>query len=99
MTLTSKQVRHLRSLAHHLKPVVLVGGRGVTPQVVDKVKEELDNHELIKVKHASDDRDERRGDLELLATETGAALVQTIGRTGVLYKARKKDPEIRLPKA
>ena len=98
MTLSSKQVRHLRALAHHLKPVVQVGGRGVTDEIKAKVTFELDNHELIKVEHASDDREERAADFELLASETGSSLVQTIGRTGVLYRRRKKEPEIQLPK-
>jgi RNA-binding protein len=98
MTLTSKQVRHLRGLAHHIKPVVQVGNRGLTPEVLLKVTTELENHELIKVKHGSDERHERLGDFELLAQQVSAELVQNIGRTGVLYKRRKKEPEIVLPK-
>ena len=54
MPLTSKQARQLRGLAHHLQPVVLVGDKGVTEAVIDKVDVELENHELIKVRVAAD---------------------------------------------
>ncbi len=56
MKLTSKQRRFLRGEAHHLKPVVQVGGRGLVQEVVDKVEMELACHELIKVRVADDDR-------------------------------------------
>ncbi len=99
MELTSKQARHLRALAHHLDPVVLVGERGVTAAVVTKVDVELDYHELIKVRLASKDREERRSDIDRLVDETGAILAQRIGKIAVLYRAREEDPEITLPQS
>ncbi len=99
MELTSKQARHLRALAHHLDPVVLVGERGVTAAVVTKVDVELDYHELIKVRLASKDREERRSDIDRLVDETGAVLAQRIGKIAVLYRAREEDPEITLPQS
>lgn len=99
MPLTGKQRRHLRSLAHHLDPVVLIGGAGITGAVEKAVHAELDNHELIKARiHRDAPVDVKTGGKEL-AEACDAELVQTIGRMAVLYRRRKKDPSIQLPKA
>lgn len=100
MPLQGKQARHLRSLAHALKPVVQIGLAGVSDAVVKKVHEELENHELIKVKvseHAPDSAKDTAPVLEQRVA--GAQVAQIIGRTIVLYRARKEDPEIVLPPA
>ena len=98
MELTGKQARHLRALAHSLKPVVQVGDNGVSAAVVEHTRAALEDHELIKVK-VSGDRDAVKEASENLVMATGAAVAQIIGKTIVLYKRRTKDPEIRLPKA
>lgn len=99
MPLTSKQRRHLKALAHHLDPVVLVGSNGITPQVEKAVTDELLSHELIKVRvHRDAPVKVKLGGAEL-AEACHAELVQTIGRMAVLYKRRKNKPEIVLPKA
>ena len=99
-TLTSRQRAHLRKLAHHLKPIVLVGGDGVTTAVLSSVEEAFNTRELIKVKlqesaplHVKDAAG------ELSTGVHGAHSVQTIGRTVVLYRPHPETPEIRLPGA
>jgi RNA-binding protein len=99
MELTGKQKRALRALAHHLKPVVMVGTAGLSLSVVEKVNIELDNHELIKIKVSQDAPVTTKGAAEDLHEHTAACVVQTIGRIVVLYKGRKKEPTIILPKA
>jgi len=89
----------LRALAHHLKPVVLVGSGGLSESVVDKVETELDNHELIKVRVSSEAPIQTRDASADLSEATGAHPVQIIGRMVVLYRARKKKPTIQLPKS
>ncbi len=96
MALSSKQTRHLRSLAHHLSPVVMVGDRGVTPAVIHKVDVELDNHELIKVRVAQD-REGVRETAAALSSSARADVAQIIGKIVVLYRRRVKKPVIRLP--
>lgn len=98
MDLTSKQRRHLRALAHHLKPVVQIGDKGVSSAVVEKTSAELENHELIKVKIGDSDMGAKVAG-PILAEHCDAGLVQVIGKTVVLYRPRKEDPEIKLPKA
>lgn len=97
MDLTGKQKRHLRGLAHHLKPVVLTGSSGVTDAIIEKVVVELENHELIKVRVA-DGPEHARDVAESVAQRSDAALVQVLGKVVILYKRRKKDPEIKLPR-
>lgn len=99
MTLSSKQRRYLRSLAHHLHPVVQIGDRGLTDQVIAKVDVELEVHELIKVKMATKDRAEREAMGDRMSSKTGAAIVQRIGKIVALYRPRSKKPTIRLPEA
>ena len=97
-TLTPKQRAHLRSLAHHLKPVLQVGTDGVTPAVVDSVREALNTRELLKVKvHESAPADVDEAARAIADAIDDAAVAQTIGRTMVLYRPFPEDPEIRLP--
>lgn len=97
LTLTGKQKTFLRGLAHELKPVVQIGVAGLTDAVALQIDGALEIHELIKVKVAKEapiDADDVGGPLEAI----GAALAQRIGRTVVLYRPRRQDPTIRLPR-
>ena len=96
--LSSKQRAHLRSLAHRLKPILQIGNDGVTPAVVESVREAFNTRELLKVKvlegapvGAEEAAGEFRGRVE------DAHVAQVIGRTVVLYRPFPEDPEIRLP--
>ncbi|MEL6348155.1 MAG: ribosome assembly RNA-binding protein YhbY [Myxococcota bacterium] len=98
LELTGRQKRHLRGLAHHLKPIVIIGADRVTDGVVRKVDAELNNHELIKVRLTDADKDEVREAQSTLCNHTQAAHVQTIGHTLILYRPHPKEPKIRLPR-
>ena len=56
---TSKELRQLRAQAHSLKPVVTVAGKGLAPSVLEELDRALNDHELIKVKVAVGDREQR----------------------------------------
>ncbi len=94
--LTGKQRRSLRALGHHLKPLVQIGGQGVTENVVAATEAALRDHELIKVKINEGDR---HGLAEALAEATRAQLAQLIGRVALLFRARKVDSKISFAKA
>ncbi|MBI2314239.1 MAG: ribosome assembly RNA-binding protein YhbY [Betaproteobacteria bacterium] len=85
-TLSPARRRALRARAHHLRPVVIVGGNRVTDAVVAEVEVHLKAHELIKVKVAGEERDAREAMLAELCRRTGSAPVQHIGKTLVLYR-------------
>ena len=94
MALDGKQRRKLRALGHHLAVVVQVGQEGVTPGVVAALEQALWDHELVKVKLASDDRDTRKEQTEALASGTGAEVAQVLGRTVLLYKPNPDKPRL-----
>ena len=97
MNLSNKQKQHLKSLAHHLKPVVLMGANGLTEGVLAEIELALDHHELIKVKIASEDRDTKHLIAEAIIRETKGTKVQVIGKTLVLYRP-SEERKIELPK-
>lgn len=97
MNLSTKQKQHLKSLAHPLKPVVMLGNNGLTEGVVAELEHALEHHELIKVKIASEDRETKVLIVGAIVRETSAAAVQVIGKTLVLYRP-SKDKKISLPR-
>ena len=97
MLLTSKQKRHLRGLAHNLKPVVMIGNGGITEGVLAELNERVAQHELLKVRISGHDRTERLKMAEDLCKQTNSQLVTTIGHIAVLYR-RGEYPKIKLPR-
>lgn len=95
-TLNSKQVSHLRALAHGLNPVVMIGGNGLSEQVLREIEVSLAAHELIKIKVFGDDRELRRQMLDTICRHTGATPIHHIGKQLVIYRAADK-PRIQLP--
>jgi RNA-binding protein len=95
--LSERQRKHLRGLAHALKPVVRLGNAGLTPAVTAETARALEDHELIKVKAPGGDRAARDALFAALARETGSALVYRIGNVAVLYRARSEMPRILIP--
>jgi len=97
--LTGKQRSFLRALAHPLKPVVQIGHGGLTDAVLAAIDGALSTHELIKVRVTG----QEGVDVDELALEveagTRSSIAQVIGKTLVVYRARKKDPVIVLPKS
>lgn len=95
--LTATQRRYLRGLCHALKPLVMLGNKGLT----DGVKAELDltltHHELVKIKLSGSDRDERQQQLDALLAATGAELVQQIGHVVSVFRRNPDQPRLALP--
>lgn len=98
LVLTSSQTRFLRGQAHDLKALLQIGGKGVTPAFIAELDGVLEHHELIKVKVSGEDRDARDAIIAELVEQTGAALVQRIGHTAVLYRPSKERRQIVLPR-
>jgi len=98
VALTPTQRRYLRSLAHDLKPVVMVGAKGVTDSLIAELEITLDHHELIKIKIAAEDREARDAAVLELLARVDAALVQRIGNVAVAFRANRKNPQIALPR-
>lgn len=98
--LTTRQKQFLKGLAHPLNPLVQIGKEELSPGVLETIKNELFNHELIKVKIGSNCGLDKHETSTLLSEQTASALVQLIGKTIVLYKPnpqRAKEKRISLP--
>ena len=98
MSLNNKQNRFLRAQAHSLKPVVLIGGAGLTDSVINEINQALYDHELIKVRVNADDREAKQEMIDAVSGQTESFLVQSIGHIGIFYRRNKKKPKIELPK-
>jgi RNA-binding protein len=99
--LTPAQRKEHRSSAHHLDPVVMIGGDGLTPAVTNEIDGALRAHGLIKVRVFSDDRTTREDLFARLADELNAAPIQHIGKLLVLWRPippkEKAERDDRMP--
>ena len=97
--LTGKQRSFLRALAHPLTPVVQIGHSGLTSAVLTAIDGALVTHELIKIRVTGNDEVSASDLVVEVEKATRSTVAQVIGKTLVVYRARKKDPVIVLPKA
>lgn len=95
-SLTSKQIRKLRSLGMTEDAVVMIGKEGVTPTVVASAREAIKKRELIKVRVLQNASDEPEDAITVLAERADANLVQVIGRNGLLFRRNFDKPRIEL---
>lgn len=95
--LTNPQKRHLKALAHHRKPVVIVGDGGVTPAVMHEILLALDHHELIKIRVNAEDRETREAIIAGICAGSEAVLVQRIGHIATLFRRNSDAPRVELP--
>jgi RNA-binding protein len=94
------QSKYLRGLAHKLKPVVIIGQRGVTESLIDSLNQALANHELIKIKFIDFKEKEIKKAIILdVEQRTGAKSAGMIGHTAILFRPheKKEKRKIRLP--
>ena len=84
--LTPAERREHRANAHHLDPVVLIGGDGLTAAVQKEIDAALKAHGLIKVRVFNDDRAAREEMYQQLADALNAAPIQHIGKLLVLWR-------------
>jgi len=87
--LTAAERKALKARAHKLEPVVIVGAKGLTDEVVKEIQAALKAHELIKVRAPGLERGPRNQALTSICSRTGAEPVQQVGKVFVIY--RKND--------
>lgn len=95
--LNNRQKAYLRAVGNHLKPSVMLGKEGISDTVIETLENSLQAHELAKItvlKSCPATIPEVRGEL---ASATDSEIVQTIGRTILLYR-RSKEPVLELPR-
>lgn len=97
MQLTERQKKHLRRLAHALKPVVTIADNGLSENVLKELEAALKFHELIKVKVRVGDRDARDALLEQLCKECRCTLLRRVGNVATLFRRNAQKPKVALP--
>lgn len=96
--LTAKQIRYLRGLAHPLTPIMQVGKGGVSENMLDQIGLALEARELIKISVLANSDLSVQEAAQSIQSSTKADVVQTIGRTIVLYRKSVDHRTIVLPR-
>ena len=99
MKLTNNQKKYLRSMAHDLKPFVMIGQHGLSESVIAEIDSTMLKHELIKIKLRVGDRDEKQKIIEKILEFSHAEIVQVIGGVLVIYRPFEDNPDIILPRS
>lgn len=84
--LTNKEKQSLKAKAHKLKPVVMIGAKGLTDAVLEEIMITFDAHELIKIKVTVGDKAIRTEMIHVLVKVTDAELIAIIGNIAIVYK-------------
>jgi RNA-binding protein len=92
MPLTPSRRSELRSQAHKLSPIVIIGDKGLTDEVLAEIDRSLKAHELIKIRASTDDRDARELWMEKICERLEAHAVQQIGKVLVVYRENFDKP-------
>lgn len=90
-TLSIQERKRLRQIGHALNAVVMIGGQGLSENVIEEINRALNDHELIKIKVVAEDREARAQLIEEAVQATEAQLVQNIGKIALLYKKASKQ--------
>lgn len=90
MSISKERQRSLKAQAHSLKPVVMLGQKGLTDAVLNEINIALEAHELIKVKVAAEDKLERQEVVNAILTASTAELISIIGHIAILYRKKEK---------
>ena len=93
--LAGYQKKYLKGLAHGLKPVVMVGQKGMTASSTQAIDEALNTHELIKIKFIEHKEKKQKAALvQKISNTLGCECVAVIGHTAIMYR-QHSDPEKR----
>lgn len=84
--LTPQFIRSLKNKVHHLKPIVIVGNKGLTDMVIQEIDRALDDHELMKIRIHTQNREELAKNTVDICTKTNAILIHSIGRIIAIYR-------------
>lgn len=89
MPISADRKKQFRTIGHTLNPIVTIAGNGLSESVLAELNRALDDHELIKVKLALTEREERKTIVAELQALRNVELIQEIGKVVLLYRANK----------
>ena len=93
MAVSPQLKKRFRTIGHHLKPIVIVSENGLGEGVVQEINRALEDHELIKIKLAVMDREDKAPLIEAIIEESQAELIQSIGKVILVYRPAQKPKE------
>ena len=96
--MTSKERAYLRGLANTLQPIFQIGKSGISDVLLKQLDDALEARELIKINVLETAPEDVKTLGEQIASKTNSVFVQAVGNKITLYRARKKNPKIVLPK-
>lgn len=88
--MNKQQIKSLKARAHSLKPTVLIGAKGLTDAVLAETDIALEAHELIKIKVAGAEREDRKPLFLNLCAQLSAELIQILGNTATVYRQKQE---------
>ena len=91
--INSKQRSKLRALAHHLKPILIIGKSGIIKGAVSSIDKALDDHELIKVKLGHDKKVKEQF-ISIIENDLSAFIIGNVGHTFIIFR-RQNDKDKR----
>lgn len=89
--MNKEQLLTLRKQAHHLKPVILIGQKGLTDAVINEIELALVAHECIKIKIGGVEKPERQEMINQILTRVSAHLIDKIGHILVIYRKNEQS--------
>jgi RNA-binding protein len=81
-----EQLNKLKKSAHHLKPIILIGQKGLSPAVVLEIEQALKAHELVKIKISGWEKIDREQMIVTILAELKAELIQSIGHMVTIFR-------------
>ena len=89
MSLSEKMKHDLRGRGHALKPVVSIGNAGLNAAVLREIELSLEHHELMKIRVAAADREQRKAVIAEVCSHCNAELIQAIGHIALIYREQR----------
>ncbi len=98
--LTKTQIKYLKVCAQDKKPVVTIGNKGITDEVLDEINVSIDHHELMKIRVNGLNKDNKNDVAAEICNKAGIELVQILGSVLTVFRqvANKKESKYVLPK-
>lgn len=97
MSLSKTQLKFLAQRCHALNPVIMIGQKGLTPEVLKELDKALTQHELIKIKIAAETRADCQDIMTAICQQDAVERVQVIGKTLSVFRRNADKPIIKLP--
>ena len=91
--MTPSERKALKARAHKLDPVVMIGAKGLTDEVLAEIERALDAHELIKIRAPGLEREARDVAFSAVCERTAAEAVQQVGKVLVLFRKKKEKDD------